>query len=57
MIDAYVTNPNLVIEVDSGSLPLVETGHICQSLDVLRLWMELPEGHTVLMGPHGSAKS
>ncbi|XP_044749353.1 cytoplasmic dynein 2 heavy chain 1 [Coccinella septempunctata] len=57
MIDAYVTNTNLVVDDDFGSLPLAETGQICQSLDVLRLWIESQGSHTLLIGPHGSAKT
>lgn len=58
-IDSYYTNPNITIQNDvTDKIPIVLTGQILQTLEVLRKWL-LPnnEEHFLLVGPHGCAKS
>lgn len=56
LIDVHYSNTNCPIS--SNDLPLILTGQVVTTLDIIRPWLsEGTETHFLLIGPHGSAKS
>lgn len=57
-IESYYTNPNITLDLVEQKIPLVMTGDISQTLEVLSKWLiARNEQNFLLVGPHGSAKS